>query len=101
MKTTHDKLFVKEIIEEKVSHGGLYIPNQVSLQIKKGEVVEVGPGRLNSRGERDPMSVKVGDIVLYGAHAGMPIEWKKDGAKVQVFVMPEIEIIGILENGEE
>lgn len=101
MKTTHDKIFVKEIIEDKVSHGGIYIPNQVALQIKKGEVVEIGPGRLNTKGERDPISVKVGDKVLYGAHSGMPIEWKKNGEKVQVFVMPEIEIIGILEDGEE
>lgn len=101
MKTTHDKIFVEEIVEEKVTHGGLYIPNQVSLQIKKGKVVEVGPGRLNSKGERDPMSVKVGDVILYGAHAGIPIEWKKAGEIVKVFVMPEIEVIGIMEDDEE
>ena len=100
MKTTHDKIFVKEIAEEKITHGGIYVPNVANIQIKKGEVVEIGPGRLNAKGERDPMSVKVGDIVLYGAHAGMPIEWKKNGEKVQVFVMPEIEIIGIFENDE-
>lgn len=101
MKTTHDKIFVREIIEEKVSHGGLFIPNQVALQIRKGEVVEVGPGRLNVKGYRDPVSVKVGDKVLYGAHAGMPVEWKKNGEKIEVFVMPEIEVIGIFEDDEE
>lgn len=101
MKTTHDKIFVKEIVEEKISHGGLYIPNQVSLQIKKGEVVEIGPGRVNAKGGRDPMSVKVGDKILYGAHAGMPIEWKDNGEVIKVFVMPEVEIIGIFEGSEE
>ena len=101
MKTTHDKLFVKEIVEEKITHGGIYIPGAASIQIKKGEVIEVGPGRLNSKGERDPMSVKVGDKILYGAHAGMPIEWKKNDEVIKAFVMPEIEIIGILETDEE
>ena len=101
MKTTHDKIMVKEIAEEKISHGGIYVPSVANIQIKKGLVVEVGPGRLNSKGERDPMSVKVGDTILYGAHAGMPVEWKKDGEKVQVFVMPEIEVIGIFDSGEE
>ena len=101
MKTTHDKIYVKEIVKENVTHGGIYIPSAVSLQIKKGEVVEVGPGRLNANGNREPMSTKVGDIVLYGAHSGMPIEWKKDGETVKVFVMPEIEVIGIFQEGEE
>lgn len=100
MKTTHDKIYVREIVKENVTHGGIYIPNQVSLQIKKGEVVEVGPGRIGPNG-REPMATKVGDVVLYGAHSGMPIEWKKDGVTVKVFVMPEIEVIGIFEDNEE
>ena len=76
MKTTHDKIMVKEIAEEKISHGGIYVPSVANIQIKKGLVVEVGPGRLNSKGERDPMSVKVDETIHYETHAGMHVKFK-------------------------
>jgi chaperonin GroES len=101
MKTNNDKIFVQEIEVKDRKLGGIYIPNAIGLTIKKGEVVEVGPGRLNADGTRTPCSCKVGDIIMFAAHAGMPIEFKKNGETLKLLVMPDIEIIGTFESDEE
>lgn len=101
MLLNHDKILVEEIIAKDKTFGGIYVPNQISLQIKKGIVRGVGPGRINMQGARDPIGVKINDTILYGAHAGMPVQWGKDGQEVKLFIMPEIEVLGIFEEGEE
>ena len=101
MILNHDKILVEEIAAKDKTFGGIYVPQQINLQIKKGIVRGVGPGRINMTGIRDSMGVKTGDTILYGAHAGMPVQWEKDGKEVKLFVMPEIEVLGIFEEGEE
>ena len=101
MITNNDKILVREIEVKDRQLGGIYIPNQIGLTIKKGEVLSVGPGRANADGSRTPCSCKVGDIVMFAAHAGVPIEWKKAGETIKVLVMPDIEVIGVFEADEE
>jgi len=67
-----DHVFIEAIEEEKATESGIVLPETRDKEKpSKGKIVAVGPGKLNEKGERIPMNVKVGDIVLftkYGPH---------------------------------
>ena len=77
-----DKLVVKIIDEAEQTSGGIFIPDSAKEKPQKGEVVAVGQGKLNDKGEREPMDVKTGDIVLYAKYAGTDI--KMDGTEYKI-----------------
>ena len=56
--------------EEQMSAGGIYIPDTAKEKPQEGEVVAVGPGRLTDDGNRVPMEIAVGDMVVYSKYAG-------------------------------
>ena len=101
MKTNNDKVIVKLIEEKDVMKGSIYVPSAVQVPLKKGIVIETGPGRLNLDGSRSPCSCQAGDKVMFPAHAGIVINFKKDGEEQVYLVMPDVEILGVLEDGEE
>jgi chaperonin GroES len=64
-----DRVVVVPDDEAETMRGGLYIPDTAKEKPTQGEVLAVGPGRIE-KGERIPMEVKVGDKVLYGKYSG-------------------------------
>ena len=60
-----DKIIVKQAEAQTQTASGLYIPDNAKEKPQQGEVLAVGPGRRDDKGERIPMDVKVGDKVLY------------------------------------
>jgi len=56
--------------DEQISAGGIYIPDTAKEKPQEGEVVAVGPGKLNEDGSRSELEVSVGDIVVYSKYAG-------------------------------
>ena len=77
-----DKLLIKIIDDTQQTQGGIFIPDSAKEKPQKGEVVAVGLGKLNDKGEREPMDVKVGDVVLYAKYAGNDI--KMDGVEYKI-----------------
>ncbi len=70
-----DRLVVKNIQQEEVLASGLVIPDTAKEKPQQGEVVAVGPGRLDEDGEkRIPMDVQVGDIIVYAKYSGNEIK---------------------------
>ncbi|NLB52531.1 MAG: co-chaperone GroES [Syntrophomonadaceae bacterium] len=70
-----DRLVIKvvEATEEKTK-SGLYVPDTAKEKPMEGEVLAVGPGALNDKGERVPMDVAVGDKVIYSKYGGMEVK---------------------------
>jgi chaperonin GroES len=64
---------VVEATEEKTK-SGLYVPDTAKEKPMEGEVLAVGPGALNEKGERIPMDVAVGDKVIYSKYGGMEVK---------------------------
>lgn len=83
----HDRVIVEPIETEKVTKGGIVIPDTVKEKPIQGKVIEVGKGNA-----QDPMTVKKGDTVLYEKYAG--IEMEMDGKKV--LIMKESNILAII-----
>lgn len=88
-----DRLVLKvaEVAEEKTK-SGLYVPDTAKEKPQEAEVLAVGPGALNDKGERVAMEVKVGDKVIFSKYAGMEI--KVDGE--EYLVLSERDILAIL-----
>lgn len=71
-----DKIIVKQAEAETQTASGLYIPDNAKEKPQQGEVLAVGPGRRDDKGERVPMDVKVGDKVLYSKYGGTEVNYK-------------------------
>lgn len=82
LKPLGDRIVIKVIEDTKQTSGGIFIPDSAKEKPQKGEVVAVGEGKMNEKGEREPMDVKVGDVVLYAKYAGTDI--KMDGVEYKI-----------------
>ena len=69
-----DRLVVKPIAREEVTKGGIVLPDTAKEKPQEGEIIAVGPGKMDETGKRIPMEVKVGDIVLYAKYGGTEIK---------------------------
>jgi len=85
-----DKLIIKVIepTNEKTK-GGLYVPDTAKEKPQEGEVLAVGPGARNEKGDRVPIDLAVGDKVIFSKYAGTEI--KVDGEAI--FIMAERDIM--------
>jgi chaperonin GroES len=82
-----DRVVIWPDEEGESMRGGLYIPDTAKEKPTQGEVVAVGPGRVE-KGDRIPMEVKVGDKVLYGKYSGTNIT--VDGEEVVIVKASDI-----------
>ena len=82
LKPLQDRIVIKVIEDTEQTAGGIFIPDSAKEKPQKGEVVAVGEGKMNEKGEREPMDVKVGDVVLYAKYAGTEI--KMDGVEYKI-----------------
>ena len=71
-----DKIIVKQAEAETKTASGLFIPDNAKEKPQQGEVLAVGPGRRDDKGERIPMDVKVGDKVLYSKIGGTEVHYQ-------------------------
>ena len=71
-----DKIIVKQAEAQTQTASGLYIPDNAKEKPQQGEVLAVGPGRRDDKGERIAMDVKVGDKVLYSKYGGTEVHYE-------------------------
>ncbi|HHY48312.1 MAG TPA: co-chaperone GroES [Alphaproteobacteria bacterium] len=89
----HDRVVVKRIDAEEKSAGGIIIPDTAKEKPQEGEVVAVGPGARNEKGEIVPLELKVGDRILFGKWSGTEV--KLDGQ--ELLIMKESDVMGVIE----
>ncbi len=89
----HDRIVIKPIVQEEVLASGIVIPDTAKEKPQQGEVIAVGPGRLDENGKRVPMDVKVGDRILYAKYTGQEV--KIDGE--EYIVLSEKDVLCKLE----
>ena len=92
-KPLHDRVLVRRIDEEAKTAGGIIIPDTAKEKPSQGEIVAVGPGARNDKGELIAPTVKAGERVLFGKWSGTEV--KIDGE--DLLIMKESDILGILE----
>ena len=82
LKPLQDRIVIKVIEDTEQTSGGIFIPDSAKEKPQKGEVVAVGEGKTNDKGEKEPMGVNVGDVILYAKYAGTDI--KMDGVEYKI-----------------
>lgn len=93
LKPLNDHIFLEPVEEVRTTKSGIVIPETSEKEKPiKGKVVAVGPGKLDEKGNRVPMSVKVGDLVLFKKYG--PDELEVDGKKY--LVGEEADILAII-----
>lgn len=79
LKPLADRVVIKPLSEEKMTKGGIYLPETASKEKPfEGTVVAVGPGRNTDKGERIALNLKVDDKVIYSKYAGSEIKVEGD-----------------------
>ncbi len=68
-----DRILVKPGEEEEVTKGGIVLPDTAKKRPREGEVLAVGPGKLLDSGQRAPLEISVGDVVIYSEYGGTEI----------------------------
>jgi chaperonin GroES len=93
IRPLNDRILVKRLEEEQTTAGGIIIPDSAKEKPAEGEIVAVGPGKMNENGERTAMDVAVGDRVLFSKYGGTDV--KLDGD--DFLIMREDDILGVIE----
>ena len=75
IKPLEDRIVVRPLEAEQTTASGLVIPDSAQEKPQEGEVVAVGPGRFDDNGNRVPVDVTVGDVVIYSKYGGTEIKY--------------------------
>ena len=84
----HDRVLVRRLEEKETVKGGIIVPDVARERPVEGTVIAVGAGKINEKGERTPLDVKVGDHVLFGKYS--PNEIEVDDEKLIILKEDEI-----------
>lgn len=75
IKPLEDRIVIKQVEAEQTTASGLVIPDTAKEKPQEGEVLAVGPGRIDDNGNRVPLDVVVGDRVIYSKYGGTEVKW--------------------------
>ena len=89
----HDRVAVRRVEEDQRTSGGIIIPDTAAEKPTQGEIVAVGAGARNEKGEIVALDVKVGDRILFGKWSGTEV--KIDGE--DLLIMKESDIMAVIE----
>jgi chaperonin GroES len=93
IRPLQDRVIVKRVKEEEKTKGGIIIPDTAKEKPAEGEVIAVGGGKPNEKGQVRALEVKKGDRVLFGKYSGNEI--KIDG--IEHIILREEEVLGVIE----
>ncbi len=88
-----DKIVIKVIEDAEQTSGGIFIPDSAKEKSQKGKVIAVGEGKMNDKSEREPMDVKVGEVVLFAKYAGTDVKVGDETLKI----MSVSDVLGVIE----
>ena len=93
LRPLHDRVIVKRMEEERMSAGGIVIPDSATEKPSRGSVMAVGNGKILENGDKRALDIKVGDTVLFGKYSGTEV--KVDGE--ELLVMREEDVMAVIE----
>ena len=93
LKPLEDRIVVRPLEAEQVTASGLVIPDTAKEKPQEGEVLAVGPGRVDDSGKRIPLDVSVGDKVLYSKYGGTEVKYSGE----EYLVLSARDVLAIIE----
>ena len=96
IRPLYDRVVIRRLESETTTAGGIVIPDSASEKPNQGEVLAVGPGALLDNGETRPLSVSVGDRVLFGKYSTTDIKLNGE----EVLIIKESDILAVIEQNQ-
>ena len=93
IKPLGERVVVKVLESEEKTKSGIVLPDTAKEKPQQGKIVAVGSGRLLDNGERQPLEVKVGDVVFFAKYAGTEV--KIDGE--ELLILKESDILAVVQ----
>jgi len=93
IKPLEDRIVVQALEAETTTASGLVIPDTAKEKPQEGTVLAVGPGRFDDKGQRVPLDVKEGDVVLYSKYGGTEVKY----AGQELLVLSARDVLAIIE----
>ena len=93
IRPLQDRILIRRIEAEEAFRGSIVIPDTAKEKPQEGEVVAIGDGKVLDSGQLQPLSVKVGDRILFGKYAGTEVTLDDE----EYLIMREDDVLGILE----
>src|SRR5262245_33777654 len=92
IKPLEDRILVKTLEAEQTTASGLVIPDTAKEKPQEGEVLAIGPGRIDDNGNRVPLDVKVGDKVIYSKYGGTEVKF----AGVEYLILSARDVLAVI-----
>ncbi|MFC0040296.1 MULTISPECIES: co-chaperone GroES [Actinomadura] len=93
LKPLEDRIVVQPLEAETTTASGLVIPDTAKEKPQEGTVIAVGPGRVDDKGERVPVDVKVGEVVLYSKYGGTEVKYNGE----EYLVLSARDVLAVIE----
>jgi chaperonin GroES len=87
-----DRVVVQPMDAEEKQQGSIIIPDTAKEKPQQGKIVAVGPGKVSDSGQKVPMEVKEGDVVLYGKYSGTEVTVGDE----DLLIMRESDVLAVL-----
>ena len=93
LRPLHDRVIIKRLEEEKVSAGGIVIPDSAAEKPVRGEVIAAGNGKILEDGKVRPLDIKAGDTILFSKYAGTEVKIEGEDH----LILREEDVLGVIE----
>ena len=93
IKPLEDRVVIRQAEAETTTASGLIVPDTASEKPQEGTVLAVGPGRIDDKGNRVPMDVKVGDVVVYSRYGGTDVKYGGD----EFIILSARDVLAVVE----
>lgn len=93
IKPLEDRIVIEQVEAEETTASGLVLPGSAQEKPQEGKVLAVGPGRIDDNGNRVPLDVKVGDVVIYSRYGGTEVKYGAD----EYIILSARDILAIVE----
>ena len=93
IKPLEDRIVVQVVEAEQTTASGLVIPDTAKEKHQEGKVMAVGPGRVDDSGNRIPVDVKEGDLVIFSKYGGTEVKYNGE----EFLVLPARDVLAVVE----
>ena len=93
IKPLEDRIVIQQVEAEQTTASGLVIPDTAKEKPQEGTVVAVGPGRVDDNGNRVPMDISEGDVVIYSKYGGTEVKYRGE----EYLILSARDVLAIVE----
>jgi chaperonin GroES len=93
IRPLHDRIIVRRLEEGEQKIGGIIVPDSAREKPQRGTIVSAGDGKINDAGQRVPLDVKKGDLILFGKYSGQEVKLEGE----EHLIMREEDVLAVID----